>query len=108
TQVQRDSAINAERAKPGRIIEESREGLRRVILLSDMTTRMSRLRITTPDRQPFTVDLDSLATRVNDPGVTIRHAVGRVRLRGDSAVFSLSQGALPDTRVSGGGAVTWP
>jgi translocation and assembly module TamB len=108
TQARRDSALNAERAKPGRIIEESREGLRRVILLSDMTTRMARLRITTPDRQPFTVDLDSLATRVNDPGVTIRHAVGRVRLRGDSAVFSLSQAALPDTRVSGGGAVTWP
>jgi hypothetical protein len=34
--------------------------------------------------------------------------VGRVRLRGDSAVFSLSRGALPDTRFSGGGAVTWP
>ena len=33
---------------------------------------------------------------------------GRVRIRGDSAVFSLSRGALPDTRFSGGGAVTWP
>jgi autotransporter translocation and assembly factor TamB len=108
TQAQRDSALSAERAKPGRIIEESPEGLRRVILFSDMTTRMARLRIATPDRLPFTVDLDSLAARVNDPGVTIRDAVGRVRLRGDSAVFSLSRGALPDTRVSGGGAVTWP
>ena len=108
TQARRDSALNAERAKPGRIIEESPEGLRRVILFSDMTTRMARLRITTPDRLPFTVDLDSLAARVNDPGVTIRDAVGRVRLHGDSAVFSLSRGALPDTRVSGGGAVTWP
>ncbi|MEZ0336302.1 MAG: translocation/assembly module TamB domain-containing protein [Gemmatimonadales bacterium] len=108
TQIQRDSALDAERAKPGRIIEESPEGLRRVILFSDMTTRLARLRIATPDRQPFTADLDSLATRVNDPGVTIRDAVGRIRLRGDSAVFSLSRGALPDTRVSGGGAVTWP
>ena len=34
--------------------------------------------------------------------------MGRVRIRGDSAVFSLSRGALPDTRFSGGGAVTWP
>ena len=103
-----DSALQAERAKPGRLIEESPEGLRRVILLSDLATRVSRLRIATPDRLPFTIDLDSLATRVNDPGVTLRNAVGRVRIRGDSAVFSLSRGALPDTRFSGGGAVTWP
>jgi translocation and assembly module TamB len=103
-----DSALRAERAKPGRIVEDSPEGLRRVILLSDLATRVSRLRIATPDRLPFTIDLDSLATRVNDPGVTLRNAVGRVRIRGDSAVFSLSRGALPDTRFSGGGAVTWP
>jgi translocation and assembly module TamB len=108
TQAAKDSALQAERAKPGRIIEGSPEGLRRVILLSDLTTRLSRLRIATPDRKPFTIDLDSLATRVNDPAVTLRDAAGRVVLRGDSAVFSLSRGALPDTRFSGGGAVTWP
>jgi len=108
TQPQKDSALAAERAKPGRTIEESPEGLRRVILLSDLTTRLERLRIATPDRKPFTIDIDSLATRINDPAVTLRDAVGRVRLRGDSAVVSLSRGALPDTRFSGGGAVTWP
>jgi translocation and assembly module TamB len=103
-----DSALRAERAKPGRLIEDTPEGLRRVILLSDLATRVSRLLIASPDRKPFTIDLDSLATRVNDPGVTLRNAVGRVRIRGDSAVFSLSRGALPDSRFSGGGAVTWP
>ncbi len=108
TAAQRDSALAAERAKPGRIIEDGSDGLRRVILLSDLNARFARLRITTPDRKPFTVDIDSLATRVNDPGVTIRDAVGRVRLHGDSAIFSLSRGALPDTRFSGGGALTWP
>jgi translocation and assembly module TamB len=108
TEASVDSALRAERAKPGRLIEQSPEGLRRVIILADLATKISRLRIATPDRLPFTIDLDSLATRVNDPGVTLRHAVGRVRIRGDSAVFSLSRGALPDTRFSGGGAVTWP
>jgi translocation and assembly module TamB len=108
TKAQRDSALNAERAKPGRLIEEAPEGLRKVILLSDLTTRMSRMRIVTPDHKPFTIDLDSLATRVSDPAVTLRDAVGRIRLHGDSAVFSLSRGALPGTRFSGGGAVTWP
>jgi translocation and assembly module TamB len=108
TEASVDSALRAERAKPGRLIEESSEGLRRVIVLADLAAKVSRLRIATPDRLPFTIDLDSLATRVNDPAVTLRHAVGRVRIRGDSAVFSLSRGALPDTRFSGGGAVTWP
>jgi translocation and assembly module TamB len=108
SRAQRDSALAAERAKPGRLVEAAPEGLRKVILLSDLTTRMSRLRISTPDHKPFTVDLDSLATRVSNPAVTLRDAVGRVYLRGDSAVFSLSRGALPGTRFSGGGAVTWP
>ncbi len=108
TQAQRDSALAAERRKPGRLIEETPEGFRKVILLSDLTTRMSRLRIATPDHKPFTIDLDSLAMRVSDPAVTLRDAVGRVYLRGDSAVVSLSSGALPGTRFSGGGAVTWP
>ena len=108
TQAARDSALEAERAKPGRTIEESPEGLRRVILLSDLTTRMSRLRIATPDRLPFTIDLDTLATRINDPAVTLRNAAGRIVLRGDSAIVSLSHGALPATLFSGGGAVTWP
>ncbi|HJX87412.1 MAG TPA: hypothetical protein VJ277_07630, partial [Gemmatimonadales bacterium] len=36
TQTQKDSALSAERAKPGRMIEESPEGLRRVILLSEL------------------------------------------------------------------------
>jgi len=108
TVAQHDSALAAERAKPGRVIEEGPDGLRKVILLSDLDARFSRLRITTPDRQPFTADIDSLATRVSDPAVTLRDAVGRVRLHGDSAIFSLSRGALPDTRFSGGGALTWP
>ena len=108
TQASKDSALQAERGKPGRLIEDSPEGLRRVILLSDLTTRLSRLRIATPDRLPFTLDLDSLATRINDPAVTVADAAGRVILRGDSAIFSLSRGAMPDSRFTGGGAVTWP
>jgi translocation and assembly module TamB len=108
TAAQRDSALAVELARPGRVIEEGPDGLRRVILMSDLGARFARLRITTPDRLPFTVDIDSLAMRVSDPAVTFRDAVGRVRLHGDSAIFSLSRGALPDTRFSGGGAVTWP
>jgi translocation and assembly module TamB len=108
TAAQQDSALAAERAKPGRVIEEGTDGLRKVILLSELDARFARLRITTPDRLPFTVDIDSLATLVSDPAVTLRDAAGRVRLHADSAIFSLSRGALPNTRFSGGGALTWP
>ena len=106
---QRDSALEAERAKPGRVIEEGGDGLRRVILLSDLDARFARLRIATPDKQPFTVDIDSLATRVSDPAVTA-HAT-RWAGSGSTATARSSasrSGALPDTRFSGGGAVTWP
>ncbi len=108
TAAQRDSALAADRARPGRLIEESREGLRRVIRLDDLTTVLSTLQISTPDHQPFTIDLDSLATRVNDPGITLTDAAGRLRFHGDSVVFSLRRGAMPNSEFSGGGAVTWP
>ncbi len=105
---QLDSALAFERAKPGRVIEETPEGYRRVIALEDLTTLLSRLLISSPEGRPFTLDLDSLAARVSDPGVTITQLEGRVRLRGDSAIFSLEHGALPATEFAGGGAVTWP
>ncbi|HEU5170372.1 MAG TPA: translocation/assembly module TamB domain-containing protein [Gemmatimonadales bacterium] len=108
TERQRDSALAAERAKPGRVIEPSVEGLRRVVEFERVAGRFRRMRISTPDRRPFTLDLDSLATRISDPQVDLRDAAGRVRLGGDSLVFSLHRGALPGTRFSGGGAVTWP
>ena len=91
------------------MIEEGADGLRRVILLSDLNARFARLRIATPDRKPFTVDIDSLATRVSDPGRD-RHAT-RWAGSGSTATAPSSacrSGALPDTRFSGGGAVTWP
>ncbi len=105
---QLDSATAAERAHPGRILDSTAEGYRRVIQLSGLTTVLSRLQISTPERKPFTLDLDSLAAKVNDPAVTVTDLRGRVVIRGDSAIFSLERGALPNTAVSGGGAVTWP
>jgi translocation and assembly module TamB len=108
TAKQLDSALASERARPGRQLIETAEGYRRVITMRDLTTTLSRLQISTPDHKPFTLDLDTLATRVSDPGVTVTDLRGRVVIRGDSAIFSLEHGALPGTDVTGGGAVTWP
>jgi autotransporter translocation and assembly factor TamB len=108
SRAQFDSALSAQREHPGRRIDSTPEGFRRVIELDDLTTVLSRLQISTPERKPFTLDLDSLTARVNDPGVTVTDLRGRVVIRGDSAIFSLERGALPNTEVAGGGAVTWP
>ncbi|HET7599601.1 MAG TPA: translocation/assembly module TamB domain-containing protein [Gemmatimonadales bacterium] len=105
TERQRDSALVAERAKPGRVIEPSPEGLRRVIEFDRLTTVLRQLRISTPDHKPFTIDLDSLATRISDPQLAVSDAAGRLTFHGDSLIFSLRRGALPDTRFSGGGVV---
>ncbi|HEU4699599.1 MAG TPA: translocation/assembly module TamB domain-containing protein [Gemmatimonadales bacterium] len=106
---QADSALAAERAKPGRqIVLSPHDGLQRILRFEQLTTVMPRMVISTPDHQPFTLDLDTLATRVSDPQVVLRDARGRLRFRGDSVVFGFTRAALPRTVVSGGGAVTWP
>ncbi len=108
SETQRTAALAAERAKPGRVIEESIEGYRRRISISDLTTQMSLLRISTPDRKPLRFEVDSLAARVSDPAVTITDINGAVQLADDSLVFSLSRGAMPQTEFAGGGTVSWP
>ena len=108
TERQRDSALAAERTKPGRVIEPSAEGLQRIIEFERIAARLQRMRISTPERDPFMVDIDSLATGISDPRVELRDAAGRLRIGRDSLVFSLERGALPNSRFAGGGAVTWP
>ena len=100
TQVQKDSALRAERGQAG----PDHRGQPRGAAPGDPALRPDdparALRIATPDRKPFTIDLDSLATRINDPAVTLRDAAGRVVLRGDSAIFSLDRAARSPTRGS--------
>lgn len=108
TEAQRDSALEAQRGLPGRVIQTSDEGLQRVYLFQELTAGLPEVRITTPDRLPLQIDIDTLATRVSDPAVQIRDAVGRLRLPSDSLVFSLDRAALPNTALAGGGVVSWP
>src|SRR5690606_29996305 len=105
---QRDSALVAQRDLPGRVIQTSTEGLQRVYLFQQVTAGLPELRITTPERLPLQIEIDTLAALVSDPAVQIRDAVGRLRLPSDSLVFSLDRGALPNTALAGGGVVSWP
>ncbi len=108
TEAERDSALVAERRRPGRVIEPGPEGLERVMEFAQLTTVLRRLRISTPDHKPFAIDIDSVATHVSDPRVDVRDAAGRLTFHDDSLIFSLRRGALPNTRFSGGGAVLTP
>lgn len=104
----RDSAIAAERSRPGRVLLEDDAGFRRVIRFAPLEARLSRLLISSPAREPLTIDIASLQTRISDPALTITDLAADVWQRGDSLGFSLKRGALPDTRASGEGFVTWP
>lgn len=105
---ERAAALAAERARPGRVIEESSEGLRRLVRADAITARLPLLRLATPEKDPIEVEFDSLAVRFSDPGVTIRDLVGRLRLKNDSLTVSVVRGALPGSEFHGGGVVSFP
>ena len=105
---QRDSALAAERALPGRVIVLGTEGLEQVRRFDSLTLGFNRLTVSTPARDPLSMIIDTLGVRVSDPGVRLEQAHGQARLHGDSLVFEITRGALPGSRFQGAGAVTWP
>ncbi|HXG44694.1 MAG TPA: translocation/assembly module TamB domain-containing protein [Gemmatimonadales bacterium] len=108
TPAQVAAALAADRARPGRVVLETPDGLRRVVTLSALDARVSRLTVSHPDGSPLTFEVDSLATRVSDPAVTVVDLGARGWTRGDSLAFTLHRAALPNSRFTGGGVVTWP
>ncbi len=104
----REAALAAQRDVPGRVIEDSPEGLRKVIVLDSLNARLPELRISTPARAPIMADIDSLATRVSDPAVDLRDFAGRVTIVGDTARIIARHGELPNTTFQGSGDVAFP
>jgi hypothetical protein len=103
-----DSVLAAQRALPGKEIVEGPEGLEEVRRFDSLDLGLSRLTISTPDHRPLSMDIDTLGVRVSDPGVRVEQAHGQARIHGDSLVFEITRGALPNSRFQGAGAVTWP
>ena len=103
-----DSVLTAQRALPGKMIVEGPEGLEEVRRFDSLDLGLSPLTISTPDHRPLSMEIDTLGVRVSDPGVRLEQAAGRARIHGDSLVFEITRGALPDSRFQGAGAVTWP
>lgn len=111
TAAQRDSALAAERLRPGRRIDPGAlpsDGLMMVRVVDGLNGRFSTMRLSTPDHLPFATVIDSLAAAVTDPGITIRDLKGRMTQAADSLLFQLDRAALPATVVSGAGRLRWP
>ncbi|MEO8030660.1 MAG: translocation/assembly module TamB domain-containing protein [Gemmatimonadota bacterium] len=102
------AALAADRAHPGREIDPTPDGLKKVIRFVPLTAHFPKLRLTTPKHEPFAFEIDTLATRISDPALTITHLVAHGWTAGDSLQFTAAHASLPDTRVQGGGTITWP
>lgn len=108
TRRQIDSALAEQRSRPGRRIEEGREGLEIVRTLDRFSGEFPRVLVSSPDQQPTTVEIARLATLISDPGMEVRHLAGTVRTRDDSLLFELTRAELPGTVGSGAGRLDWP
>jgi TamB, inner membrane protein subunit of TAM complex len=108
TPLQVAAALAADRARPGRVVLETTDGLRRVVILTRLDARLPLLRVSSPDGEPLTFDVDSLATQVSDPAVHVVDLAAHAWTHGDSLAFTLHRAALPGTRAVGGGVLTWP
>ena len=105
---QLDSALAAERVKPGRRIETGAEGLEMVRTIEGLQAAFPVLRISTPDHQPLLLQIDRLAARLSDPLLEIHDLRGRVRTKDDSLLFELERADLPGTSLRGTGRLDWP
>ncbi len=104
----RDSALAADRAIPGRVIVEGAEGLELIRRFDSLDLGLDRLTISTPNRDPLSLVIDTLGVRVSDPGVRVQQARGRVRVHKDSLIFEITRGAMPNSKFQGTGVVTFP
>ncbi len=101
------AALAIERAKLGRVIENTPDGYLRVVTIENLTARLRQVTVSSPDGLPLTIDIDSLWVDISDPQLSFRHAIGRVQVPGDSLVFSLEHAQLPNSTVVGGGVVVF-
>lgn len=108
SRAERDSSLAAQRAVPGRRIEEGPEGLELIRTVGELNAAIPLLRLSSPDRQPITATIAALAARISDPALEIRHAEVAVRVKDDSLLFQAGRIELPGTRASGEGRIDWP
>ncbi|MDH4348588.1 MAG: hypothetical protein OEW17_07260, partial [Gemmatimonadota bacterium] len=102
------AALAVERSRPGRVVLETVDGFRRVVVLDSLSLRLERLLVSSPRGQPLTFEVTHLSSVVSDPAVRIVHLAADGWTRRDTLALTVHQGDLPATRVAGGGFITWP
>lgn len=102
------AALAADRARPGRVVLDTPDGIRRVVTLNNLDVHFLVFRISSPDNAPLTFDIDSLATHISDPAINVVDLAAHAWTHGDSLAFTIHRASLPGTRASGGGVITWP
>ena len=108
TDAEREAQVRAVRAIPGRIVEDTPEGTKRVMTFSNLTAGLKRLRISTPDRAPLLAVVDTLTTDASEPQLQLRQLQGTIEQKGDTLKFWLARAALPGTQAAAEGMVSWP
>lgn len=105
-----DSALAAQRLVPARRIEDGGpgEGLQQLRTIENLNARFTRARISTPDREPLLLQVDSMGFLINDPMVDVRDLAGEIRQANDTLWFDLRRAELPGTRGTARGLVSWP
>ena len=105
-----DSALAAARLVPARRIEDggTGEGLQQYRTIEGLNAHFTRARISTPDREPILLQVDSLSFLVSDPLLDVRNLAGEIRQQNDTLWFDLRRAELPGTRGTARGLVSWP
>jgi autotransporter translocation and assembly factor TamB len=102
------AALAADRARPGRVVLETRDGYRRVVVLDSLSVKLDRLLVSSPRGDPLTFDVTALSTVVSDPAVRVVDLAADGWTRRDTLALTIAHGDLPNTSVNGGGFITWP
>ncbi|MEO8449950.1 MAG: translocation/assembly module TamB domain-containing protein [Gemmatimonadota bacterium] len=108
TAAQADSALAAERAKPGHRIEAGVEGLAKIRTITNLTLRVPVIQVSSPDHRPLSARIDSLMADVSDPAVAVRDLKASIVQGGDSLLIELDRAVLPHTVARGTGRMDWP
>jgi autotransporter translocation and assembly factor TamB len=84
------------------------DGRRRVRRFEHVNALVRTLSISSPTEKGIRIDVDSLATRISDPNVVVRHLSGRAIIAGDSLTANFPVVGLPGTRATLKGVFRWP
>lgn len=89
-------------------VERGVDGPVRVYELTNLSGRLSLVRVSTPKRDPLLIRIDELRTKLSDPALTITSAEGEIITAADSVRFTFAHAEMPGTSVRGDGAIRFP